>query len=145
MNRLFELQIIQPKFDETYKKYEKIFAVNHKKNLNSFLHITPGAKVKGLIMDGNTMVGKGEFLNNEGELEDATLINNKHIIPSLPLQIHMGDNIGGDKIEQHVKKNKAFIKKGIREGFLSKFFIPLTITVIGGLIVAYFAFQFKLY
>ena len=47
----------------------------------SFVHIAYGARVKGLTMRGNKMIGGGDFIKDEGELEDATLDNNKHIIP----------------------------------------------------------------
>ena len=77
-------------FTLSFYRRESRLRSNFKKRLKnmeskkrpSFIHIAPGAKVKGLIMDNNTMVGKGNFLDNEGELEDSTLDNNKHIIPS---------------------------------------------------------------
>lgn len=48
-------------------------------NRPSFIKIALGAKVRGLTMDNNLMVGDGDFLRNEGELEDANIINNKHM------------------------------------------------------------------
>ena len=47
----------------------------------SFVKIASGAIVAGLTMKGNTMVGDGNFLRNEGKLEDANLENNQHILP----------------------------------------------------------------
>lgn len=46
---------------------------------SSFVKIAPGAQVTGLTMAGNTMVGDGDFLLNEGELSGAILENNRHI------------------------------------------------------------------
>lgn len=48
-------------------------------NRPSFIKIASGARVKGLIMDNNLMVGDGDFLKNEGVLEDANLTNNRHM------------------------------------------------------------------
>lgn len=47
---------------------------------SSFVRIASGAKVTGLTMKGNMMVGDGDFLNNEGKLEDASIENNQHIL-----------------------------------------------------------------
>ena len=51
-------------------------------NKPSFIKISPGAKVTGLVAKNNTMHGHGDFINNEGTLEDAKLKNNRHIIPA---------------------------------------------------------------
>jgi hypothetical protein len=47
---------------------------------SAFVKIGAGAIVKGLKMHNNTMTGKGDFLKNEGELSDADLEGNKHIV-----------------------------------------------------------------
>jgi len=47
----------------------------------SFIRISKGAKVKGLKAHDNVMRGAGDFIRNEGELEDAELERNFHILP----------------------------------------------------------------
>lgn len=49
----------------------------------SFVHVAPGAKVIGLTMTKNTMIGAGDFIKNNGELEDVKLNNNKHITDTI--------------------------------------------------------------
>ncbi|MCH7882889.1 hypothetical protein IIA95_00505 [Patescibacteria group bacterium] len=48
----------------------------------AFVRIAPGAKVDGLTMVDNTAIGDADFLDNQGELKDATLEGNKHIVPN---------------------------------------------------------------
>ena len=48
----------------------------------SFIKIAKGAKVKGLKANDNVMQGDGDFINNEGKLENAELNRNIHIVPT---------------------------------------------------------------
>lgn len=54
-------------------------ATKSNQNGPSFIKIAPGAKVKGLKLHNNRMIGNGDFIRNEGELEDADLKQNVHI------------------------------------------------------------------
>ncbi|TAJ95202.1 MAG: hypothetical protein EPO31_02150 [Gammaproteobacteria bacterium] len=47
----------------------------------SFIRIGKGAKVKGLKAHDNLIRGAGDFIHNDGELEDAELKRNLHILP----------------------------------------------------------------
>jgi hypothetical protein len=47
----------------------------------AFIKIGKGAKVKGLKAHDNIMRGEGDFINNEGKLEEAELKRNIQIIP----------------------------------------------------------------
>jgi len=49
-------------------------------NRPSFIKISSGAKVDGLIMKRNTFIGSADVINNEGELKNAELDNNVQII-----------------------------------------------------------------
>jgi len=48
----------------------------------AFIKIGKDAKVKGLKANENVMRADGDFINNEGELEDVELNRNIHIKPS---------------------------------------------------------------
>lgn len=48
----------------------------------SFIKIASGAKVEGLSVVNNTGIGNADFINNEGELKNAILLSNKHIVSS---------------------------------------------------------------
>jgi hypothetical protein len=47
----------------------------------AFIKIAKGASVKGLHITDSTVIGDADFINNEGEVEDASLKRNRHIIP----------------------------------------------------------------
>lgn len=85
-------------------------------NKPSFIKIAPGAKVTGLVATNNTMHGHGDFINNEGTLEDAKLKNNRHIIPN---------------------QKTALTKKRWFEKPLGILLLGLVVTVVGGGILKY--------
>src|SRR3990167_2256154 len=119
MNRIFEIEIIQPKFDELYKKYEKMFA--EKKSM-------PAA-----IKDNTTM---GMGLLEANEIEDSSIKRNKSFLFNSKGNIEKVEIIKGDKIEQHGGENKATINNnGGKESLLSKFFwyfvVGLLVVVFG--------------
>lgn len=91
-------------------------------NRPSFIKIAHGAKVKGLTMDNNLMVGDGDFLKNEGELEDAILINNKH----MPFA-----SSGHPPVP----------KKNWYEKPAGQIFIGVVIVVVGGGVLVYFGWN----
>jgi hypothetical protein len=62
------------------KQKQMLEATKANSNQSTFIKIDAGATVKGLKMHNNTMVGKGDFLKNEGELIDADLKGNKHVV-----------------------------------------------------------------
>lgn len=83
-----------------YKKAKTEWDIRHQKamleaaksNRPAFIGIAPGAKVDSLKMKGNTLIGNADFIRNEGELKNANLKNNKHIVdPEL-------QNIGSSSI-----------------------------------------------
>ena len=134
MNRIFEIEIIQPKFDELYKKYEKMFA--EKKSMPAAIKI--GGKLKGTAIEDNTTMGMG--LLEANEIEDSSIKRNKSFLFNSKGNIEKVEIIKGDKIEQHGGENKATINNnGGKESLLSKFFwyfvVGLLVVVFGSLIV----------
>lgn len=89
-------------------------------NKPSFIKIAPGAKVTGLVATNNTMHGHGDFINNEGTLEDAKLKNNRHIIPNEP----------------HVSPTKQWYEKP-----LGIFFLAVVGAVVSGGLIYYFGWH----
>ena len=138
MNRLFEIQIIQPNFDKLYREYEQMFINNQKKESRP-VAIKVEGKLKNSKITNNISVGMG--LLEADEIEDSSVDRNK-ISLSDSFSIKKLEIIGRDKIEQHGEKNKVEINnKQEKEGFWSKFFwyfiIALSVLVIGGLILHY--------
>jgi len=48
----------------------------------TFLKIGKGAKIKNLQMDDNTIIGDANFIDNEGEIKNASLNRNRQFIPN---------------------------------------------------------------
>jgi len=64
-------------------RHQKAMLEATKSNRPAFISVAPGGKIDGLRMERNTMIGNADFIRNEGELKNADLKDNKHII-SLP-------------------------------------------------------------
>ncbi len=54
----------------------------------AFVRVTHGAAINGMDAKNNTLIGEADFLDNQGEITDAALRNNKHVIPH---QSHVDD------------------------------------------------------
>jgi hypothetical protein len=83
------------------------------KDRPTFIKQATGGKIGKLEMDNVTVVGDADFMEMEGEIDEAVIKNTKHIIPP------------------RLKKMAEAIKKPI-----ANFSIPLIVTIVGGLIVA---------
>ncbi|OGI60490.1 hypothetical protein A2641_03065 [Candidatus Nomurabacteria bacterium RIFCSPHIGHO2_01_FULL_37_25] len=79
-----------------------------------------------------------QLIKDDEKTESNQALNRKIHIEKL--EIINGDKVNKNKIEQHGKKNKASIKNGDSESFLSKFFWH-AIAAVFGLIVIYVAFR----
>jgi hypothetical protein len=136
----FKLKLLQPKFDELYKKYEDKNKSDAFSDQKSIAILNKGKRTKLL---NNTILGYDVGIQDEGE--DTLALGNK--ILGKPQFIKKIEIIGRDKIEQHGEKSTASIEnKSGKESFLSRFFwqfiIPILVIIIAALFL-YFKFGIK--
>lgn len=132
MNRLFELEIIQPNFDELYKKLEDSFDLQ-KKQARKIGILNRG---RNNVFINNTFSGLDIGIKDEGENTLASgnkfeeRSKRREISFNIHPQIHYGkgDNVGRDK------ENSSLPKKSFWDSLLGQIIIGLIVTGIIALI-----------
>jgi hypothetical protein len=109
MNKVFKIQIIQPKFNELYQKYEYMFISDQKKEAGAVA--IKAEKLDGAKIEDNMSVGGG--LLEAKEIKNSSIRRNR-TMPAEPRggqlyieNIEKAEIIGRDKIEQNGDKNKV--------------------------------------